>query len=288
MEPGHNIFMDPRLIRGKKEEFDLNKLKAIHQDLTDYLGVPVEKIARDYWNKRETTDKEQQRLLENASTEKELLDYYRTTRQYLYELTSWEAQKSKQRESRKLYLFFRKFHVKKILDFGGGAGGLCIYLNNHGLSCDYLDVPGETYNFAKWRFNKYKIKPRVIGALKNISPLNYEAVIAYDVFEHIFDLVDTIRKINNWLIPGGYLISISTFSGRGIHLIKNEIYQNFTNFNDLLSNNGFEFWGRLKADHFSNLLNKIGFKYPLFSIRLSKKPKYGGNLIVHRKKPNLI
>lgn len=109
-------------------------------------------------------------------------------------------------------------------------------------------------------------------------------MIAYDVFEHIFNLADTLKKINGCLKEGGYLISKSTFSGGGAHLFKNEIYQNFKNFNELLSNNGFDFVSRLKANHFSRMLNKIGFRYFLGSIRLSKRLKHGGNFIIHRKR----
>lgn len=284
----HKIFIDPRPILGREEDFDLKKLKDVYQDLIDYLGMPIEEISRSYWNKRETTDKERQKLIENASNEERPIEYYRNTDQYLYELSMWEAQKDKQREFKKIYLFCRKFNIKKVLDFGGGIGGLCIYLNNCGLSCDYLDIPGKTYDFAKRRFNRRKIELKLISAFENTMSSSYDAVIAYDVFEHIFDLANAIKKVNRCLITGGYLIDISTFSGGGLHLLKNEIYQNFKNFNGLLSKKGFKFIGQLKIDRFSSLLNEIGFKCMLFSIRLSKKLKHGGNLIVHKKIANLI
>lgn len=279
----HKIFIDPRPILGREEDFDLKKLKDVYQDLIDYLGMPIEEISRSYWNKRETTDKERQKLIENASNEERPIEYYRNTDQYLYELSMWEAQKDKQREFKKIYLFCRKFNIKKVLDFGGGVGGLCIYLNNRGLECDYLDIPGETYNFARWRFNKHKIELKLISAFENAVSSSYDAVVAYDVFEHIFDLANAIKKINRCLITGGYLIDISTFSGGGLHLLKNEIYQDLKDFNRLLSDNGFEFIGQLKADRFSRILNKMAFRYLLMSIRISKRLKHGGNFVVHRK-----
>lgn len=279
----HKIFIDPRPILGREEDFDLKKLKDVYQDLIDYLGMPIEQISRSYWNKRETTDKERQKLIENASNEERPIEYYRNTDQYLYELSMWEAQKDKQREFKKIYLFCKKFNIKKILDFGGGIGGLSIYLNNCGLSCDYLDIPGKTYDFAKRRFNRRKIELKLISAFENTMPSNYDAVIAYDVFEHIFDLAGAIKKINVCLITGGYLISKSTFSGGGLHLLKNEIYQDLKGFNRLLSDNGFEFIGQLKADRFSRILNKMAFRYLLMSIRISKRLKHGGNFVVHRK-----
>jgi len=288
MKKDHKMFVDTRPVLGRQEDFDLKRLKDIYRDLSEYLRMPIEEISRTYWDRRETTDRRQQKLIENASSEEKLIEYYRNTIQYLYELSVWEAQKDKQREFKKIYLFCRKFNIKKILDFGGGVGGLCIYLKNRGLSCDYLDIPGKTYDFAMWRFNRYRIELKAIGAFENSLSLNYDAVVGYDVFEHIFDLPATIEKINSCLIIGGYLISISTFGGGGLHLLKNELYQKFENFNGLLSKKGFRFVGQLKIDRFSSLLNEIGFKYMSFSIRLNKKPKHGGNLIVHKKIANLI
>ena len=277
------IFIDPKPILGHQEDFNLKELKKVYRDLTEYFKMPIEEISKDYWTKRETIDKELQNAIENTSTEKEIIEYYKNTRQYLYELTLWEAQKDKQRELKKLCLFCKRFNVKKILDFGGGTGVLCIYLNNHGLRCDYSDIPGQTYNFARWRFNRRKINLKILSAFENFSQGYYDAVIAYDVFEHIFDLSRIIKKINSCLVAGGYLISKSTFSGGGLHLSKNGMYQNLKNFNGLLSDNGFQFLGQLKADRFSRIVNKIGFRYFLMSIRISKRLKHGGNFVVHRK-----
>lgn len=282
------IFIDPKPILGHQEDFNLKELKKVYRDLTEYFKMPIEEISKDYWTKRETTDKELQNAIENTSIEKEIIEYYKNSRQYLYELTLWEAQKDKQRELKKLYLFCKRFNVKKILDFGGGTGALCIYLNNHGLRCDYSDIPGQTYNFARWRFNRHKINLKILSAFENSSQGYYDAVIAYDVFEHIFDLAGAIKKINVCLITGGYLISKSTFSGGGLHLLKNEIYQDLKDFNRLLSDNGFQSLGQLKADRFSRILNKMAFRYLLMSIRISKRLKHGGNFVVHRKIANLI
>lgn len=287
MQKMHKMFIDTKSVIGKKEAFNLKKLEEVYQDLTNYLGMPIEEISKDYWKKRLSTDKEEQRLIEKASNQDKAIDYYRNTHQYLYELSIWEAQKDKQREFKKIYLFCKKRNIKKILDFGGGVGGLCIYLNNCGLSCDYLDIPGKTYDFARRRFDRRKMNLKLISAFEECLSLRYDAVVAYDVFEHIFDLPPALKKINACLSDGGYLISKSTFSGGGLHLLKNEIYQDFNKFNELLQRSGFEFIGQLKAGRFNNLLNKIGLKYLLFSIRLKERHKYGGNFIVHRKRVDL-
>jgi hypothetical protein len=123
----------------------------------------------------------------------------------------------------------------------------------------------------------------VLSAFEELSPQGYDAVIAYDVFEHIFDLPSALKRINAYLRNEGYLISKNTFSGGGLHLSKNNIYQDFQRFNQLLKDSGFNFIGQLKPDRFSRMLNKLGFKYLLMFIRLSRREKYGGNFIIHKR-----
>lgn len=91
MSKSHKIFIDSKPLLGRKADFDLKVLQKVYQDLTDYLNMPIEEISRDYWQTKETTDKKQQQLIENATCEEELNEYYWTTSQYLYELSCWEA-----------------------------------------------------------------------------------------------------------------------------------------------------------------------------------------------------
>jgi len=258
------------------------RLNRPFRELTEYLGRSIEDIYEEYWTERENSDKFKQKLIESAPPE-EIVDYYKKTTKYLYELISWEVQKTKQREYRKLYLFCQRFNCRRVIDYGGGVGGLCLYLARKKILCDYLDILGKTFEFAKFRFKKRNLNCTMISALDENSSFKYDLVVAYDVLEHIYDLQSEIKKINNFLLPGGYLISKSTFSGGGIHLPKNEIYSDFRIFNNLLCENGFDFIGRLKSERLSGLLNKIGFQSVLFGIRISYRLKHGGNFIIHKK-----
>ncbi len=111
----------------------------------------------------------------------------------------------------------------------------------------------------------------------------YEAVICYDVLEHVFDISQTVSSIYNCLCDGGIFIHRSTFATGGIHLLKYEGYRDFDKFNEYLKSKGFYYIGRLKVDHFSTLLNKIGLKDIILNVRISKRPKYGGNFLLHKK-----
>jgi len=278
------LFVEDKTVIGlEKESLDLKKLRDNHSDLVEYFGMPIEEISRQYWQEREGRDRRIRSEIENATSEEIVLDYYVTRTNYIYTMTHWECQRSKQAEYKKIYLFCKKNGVKRLLDYGGGVGGLCIHMHTRGIECDYLDVFGETYKFAKRRFQKRGLNINMIDALSPVFKQQYDAVVAYDVFEHLFDLDKAVRHINRFLKPEGLLISKSTFSGGGAHLVKNEKFLDMKVFDDFLSSKGFIFVGQLKENRFSRLLNKAGLRNYVFGVRVNRKLKYGGNFLIHKK-----
>lgn len=278
-------FRDNRLkIGDEKGEVSPGRLASLCEELSSYLQKPIEDIAEEYWQLRQATEKGLELNLYDSKDEKFISDYYKNTTRYFYELMYWEAHKNKYFEFKKLLLFLKKFNLKNILDFGGGVGSLPIYLKKHGIKCDYYDLPSRTSGFARWRFERRGGGIAVIDRIEEASLKNkYDAIVAYDVLEHLFDLEGAAGQISVLLKDDGFLLSHSAFSGGRLHLKKNEKYMDLNKFNHVLSMHGLSFVGQLKPDKLSRLINKIGLGYFIFSIRFSKRLKHGGNFLVHRK-----
>lgn len=219
------MFFDPKFIIGERSEsLNLTLAKTIFSELEEFSGMPIEKISKEYWQNKDGIDKVVQMEIDKSESYERVIDYYKTTIQYLYELGYWEAQKDKQREFKKLYLACKKFAIRHVLDYGGGVGGLTIYLNSRGIKCDYLDIPSKTFDFAKFRFMKRGLKIKMLNGLDEIPNGNHDAIICYDVLEHVFDLKKTIDTISNCLPESGLFIHRSTFGTGGIHLRKYALY----------------------------------------------------------------
>ncbi|MCD6490190.1 MAG: class I SAM-dependent methyltransferase [Thermodesulfobacterium sp.] len=255
--------------------------KAFSNELESFLNKPIKEIEDEYMRTLEK-EKDIERRLYESNDRNRVIEYYKLTSRYLYELVRWESTFEKQDNFRRLYLFFKKHKIKKVLDFGGGVGGLCIYLKEQGIECDYLDVCGETFRFARWRFQRRGLKIKMFNVLDKWPKDIYQAVVAYDVLEHLPNLEETMKKIADILNKRGFLLNKSTFSGGGLHLKKNEKYIDIKVFNDLLKNFGLCYYGRLKNSFFSNALKVIGVN-KITGVRLSKKIKYGGNFLVYKK-----
>jgi 2-polyprenyl-3-methyl-5-hydroxy-6-metoxy-1,4-benzoquinol methylase len=227
------LYLDPRLDAIRKRPADTQARRKVYLELEQFCGKPIEKIADDFWLRTEQ-EKELYKRIADATSEAEVVGYYASSDKYLYELANRETKKSQVERYRKAANLLSYLGARKVLDYGGGAGGLVISLCKRGFECDYLDVPGPTFNFALFRFKKNGVTPRVFDATQDVQPDNYDAVLAMDCFEHLFDLESAVRKVSRLLREGGYLIQSSVFRGGGIHLPKNDRYSDLNVLNSLL------------------------------------------------------
>jgi 2-polyprenyl-3-methyl-5-hydroxy-6-metoxy-1,4-benzoquinol methylase len=288
-----NGLRDPGLDREiQLDGLDPNAAQTAFADLTRYLGQPIEQIRQEYWRHRQHEDAQAQRRVAHATQEAEVLAYYQQTPHYLYELSYWEASAAKQSWFRVAALTCRKFGLRRVLDFGGGVGGLSLYLRARGIECDHLDVPGKTFEYAGWRFASQALPVRRLEATRRKAwPSGaYDAVIAWDVLEHLFDLDAAMDQIAGLLREGGRLISKSSFADAQsqsqhchIHLAQHEPYGDVPTFNKLCARHHLDFVGQLKPNPLSRLLRRVGCSHAVTGIRVSPRQKHGGNFLIHVK-----
>lgn len=284
-------FRDPVL----EQEFQLHDglqpqaAREVFEDLTAYLRAPVEEIAGRYWDYRRGGDVEAQRRVAQATREAEVLAYYVTTPHYLYELSYWEASRDKQAWFEVLARACRRHGLQRVIDFGGGVGGLCLSLRCRGLACDYLDVAGNTFEYARWRFQRHGVAASQFDAMDGWPQRQtYDAVTAWDVLEHLFDLEHSLQRIAGLLRPGGWFLSKSTFAVEGghhldIHLAKHAKYADVRELNRLLSQFEFRFLGQLKPNRLSRLLRACGWRSAVAGIRVAPRLKHGGNFLIYER-----
>lgn len=263
-------------------ELNPGKWSCCVQELESYLGKKLESFDDEYKSVSRICEKEEESLYNSFSPD-DVSGYYSRTKKYLFELLRWEATYDKQENFKRIQLFLRKNRLNKILDFGGGIGGLSMYLNERNFKCDYADIAGETYKFAQYRFLNRGNSPKCFNLLEAWPEYNdYDAVCAYDVLEHLPELDKKIGKLSLLLAKGGYLISKSTFSGGGLHLKENERYLDFNEFNKLLDGHGLQYAGRIKDSYFTQLLKGFGL-HTVCGIRIKKDSKTGGCFLLHKK-----
>ena len=110
----------------------------------------------------------------------------------------------------------------RILIFGDGTGSDSLYFANHGFQVDYFDVPGSlTFEFAMKRFEGYGLLGNSIRPINDYhSCLNqsYDAVISFEVLEHLSEPVTIIAEISQMLRTGGIALITDDFGNITRHL----------------------------------------------------------------------
>ena len=138
----------------------------------------------------------------SPATPEEVLDFYRRSPHYIYELAWWHMTR-KQRAFRKYVISLCK--KGKILDWGGGIGILSMELARRGFSVTYADLQGKTADFAQWLFKKR-------GSLVDVKIIGrdgldiYDTIVCLETIEHVPDPLATLALLRRHTAPGGRLI----------------------------------------------------------------------------------
>jgi SAM-dependent methyltransferase len=103
----------------------------------------------------------------------------------------------------------------RILILGDGTGSDSLYLARSGFSVNYYDVPGsKTFDFAMQRFAYHRTLDNHIMPISDYSVCmnsQYDAVISFEVLEHIVQPLQTIKDIASMLKPGGIALITEDF-----------------------------------------------------------------------------
>ena len=281
----HAPFRDPELEQVLMLQGLVPRASDVALDnLRRFTGRPIQELAAEYWRNRTSADRNAQEQVAASRDESTVLDYYRDTEQYLYELTYVEGSIKRQGWLKVLEQACRRFDVKRALDLGGGVGSVSLYLQQRGIRCDHLDVPGKTFDYAAWRFAQHGLRVAMFDATQPWPAGPYDAVIAWDVLEHLREMEQKVGWIAQRLRPGGLLIHWSTFTEcEGVHLPENMAYGDVHRYDALLQRSGFRYTGQLKPSQLSRLLRRWGWRTATLGIRINPRLKFSGCFLLHER-----
>ncbi len=181
---------------------------GVIRELARYLEVDVEEVEKRFsadpmkalaekWNK------------DAPASSEEVDEFYRSSEDYLYDLTLWNMTPQ------------FKFHIdplmnyqrKKILDFGGGIGSLSIALAMRHNNLVYCDINPILRAFASQRFEDRLLDIKIEESLDDVKNAGFDIIAAVDVLEHIHSdaLEGVLQKFYDLLKPGGFLYHRSCF-----------------------------------------------------------------------------
>jgi len=196
-----------------------NKDYAVIKDYSEFSGMTISEIEHRISNFKELTRNEWNDFPYKTFHEK-TFNFYKESKNYIFDLLSAgyekEALINKLNYFNPFILLSLKIHPgKKFIDFGGGLGLMCEIACELGKEATYLDIPGQVFEFAKWRFRKYNIPIKMICS-SPVNPLlsdNFDIIFSDAVFEHLVDPEGTAEILCAHINPGGLFILLVDLSG---------------------------------------------------------------------------
>jgi SAM-dependent methyltransferase len=193
---------------------DKSPKRCALQELGIYLKRPEQEIEKSMVVEEPVGEDWIRRGI-NPSDPESVLSFYRETDSYLYELMAANH------IIQTLFTFavmterLKKLHVRTVLDYGGGIGTLSILLAQSGFDVTYADLPSQTADFAKWRFEKRNLSIPVVELGGNertdlsspsLSEKDFDCILSTEVFEHVSKPLDLIQSFAEKLRPKGVAV----------------------------------------------------------------------------------
>lgn len=151
-------------------------------------------------------------------TPAELINFYRSSDLYIWDLTQWHAsaEHDKYRHALQWFTANHPPHAfGRVYDFGCGIGTDALYLAARGYDVTAVDVGGPVLDFARHRFRRRGLSAQFVESHSAVPEISgqYDAIVCFDVFEHLPEPLAAARRLVSALRPGGVLLQRGGFGG---------------------------------------------------------------------------
>ncbi len=220
-------------------------------DIAEYLGKDHEEILLRYREVGEThdgfvkwwrvTEAEWDSRNINQKDRKEIAEFYGETENYIFELMEKWSAPPPNRMAETVCKILKNHGLKKVLSYGTGIGQDVFHFCFDGFAVDAADLPGKTFDFAKWRFRKHNLNVETIDIVDD-EPLEeeYDAITCFEVLQHVIEPETLVAYFRGHLRGDGLLLITTRFRNTySLVLQQNEKYDD-ESFSEYVCHQGFK------------------------------------------------
>ena len=208
------------------------------EELAEYLAIDINSILDTYNNIYKNTpsfmkfkylsDIEfKKKFPDEKYDPKSLTDYYSKSENLLFELTEYHSTSARRNMSREVIKHLQSFNARNVLDFGCGIADDSINVLKNKIACTLCEIDGKTYDYAKWRIKKRKLKADFINidksnSLTNLKENSFDSILCFEVLMHLPNPADTLKIFSKILKKDGYLFLTYRFKQENYNLALNQ------------------------------------------------------------------
>ncbi len=181
-------------------------MKNYHQELSDYFKISIDEVLQRSANINGKLKQKWEKSKNSEEFHKTDLIVYRMMR---YRPKVWDCLSG-------ILSFSITRGDKKILDYGCGVGSYLIPLAEVGFEMTGVEVQDSVVlDFVRWRLKKRYLDVPVFGhkELDLIKENTFDAILFYDVLEHLDNPFEVVKRLHHLLKSKGILYM--TFSPHG-------------------------------------------------------------------------
>jgi len=234
------------------KKIDFKEIKESYKEISEKFSgyVKFSNLSADEWNQ----------LQINQENIQNVMEFYKNTPNYIFELMETHSTQAKSNLSNIVIDYCIKNNFKSILDFGAGVCQDSIIASKNNLDSTAADIPGKTFNFGKWRIEKYNLKIKTIDIFDE-NPLkeNYDAITCFEVLQHVVNPDKTLSHLIEHLNLNGMLFITARFKNnyslalkRNEHL--DETFDEMIKKSNLIIKEKIHIWGKGDSSKFLYLL----------------------------------
>lgn len=129
-------------------------------------------------------------------TEEEIAEFYKNTKNYVYNLVIWHESGDRDDYSNDIKSFVKNYNISSVIDFGCGVGTDSLTFIKENVKVYPVDFNCPATSFFKWRLKKRKMKTEFLDIEKIKVLPKADMFWAIDVFEHIPDPMEIMKIVD--------------------------------------------------------------------------------------------
>jgi 2-polyprenyl-3-methyl-5-hydroxy-6-metoxy-1,4-benzoquinol methylase len=203
----------------------------LHRELTvelaEYFRTSVSDIETRLADATVRFTEEWRDRVSDPSDERAVTQFYNESETELFDLARWHADDSIHCRTLMCADIAAQGNGRACLDYGSGIGSDAIAFAAVGFDVTLADVSAPLLAFAKWRCERRGFKVRAMDLKRDALPRHrFNAVVCFDVLEHIHRPLRTLDRIHDAMAPGGLLFVHAPFGedpDRPMHVVHTDV-----------------------------------------------------------------
>jgi 2-polyprenyl-3-methyl-5-hydroxy-6-metoxy-1,4-benzoquinol methylase len=196
-------------------------------ELSEYFGRPIWEIETQLADATVRFTDEWREQIADPSDERAITRFYNESKTELFDLARWHAEDAIHYRTLVCADIAVRRPGRAYLDYGSGIGSDALVFASAGFDVTLADISSPLLAFAKWRCERRGFRVQTIDLKRESAPPErFDAVVCFDVLEHIHRPLRTLDRIQRAMRPGALLFVHAPFGedpDRPMHVVHTDV-----------------------------------------------------------------